>query len=124
MPFEPARLQNLMMDICVTWEMLLSQLHVQAVASSSQVPTLITFEGMQCSICAQPSPPAEISVILTWVFLAVSLSGSVKILAGLPLHLLFLVSQNYLSSTSCSTPSSLLLLMMPSGWSSSMLYSK
>lgn len=84
------------MDLCVAWEMLLSQLHIQEVASSSQVPTQVVFEGMQCSICAQPSPPPGISMILAGFFFScLSLSGSVKLLAGLPFNLLLLVSWNY-----------------------------
>lgn len=93
MSLETVRLQNLLMDLCVAWEMLLSQLHIQEVSSSSQVPTLVASEGTQCSICTQPSlQPPGISMTLTGLFLARSLSGSIKLLAGLPSHLLLLLS--------------------------------
>ena len=72
---ETLRLQNLLMDLCVAWEMLLSQLHIQEVSSSSQVSTPVASEGMQCSIRTQPSlQPPGISMTLAGLFLALSLS--------------------------------------------------
>lgn len=74
--------------------MLLSQLHIQEVSSSSQVPTLVASEGLQCNIRTQPSlQPPGISMTLTGLFVA--LSGSIKLLAGLPSHLLLLLSWKY-----------------------------
>lgn len=74
MPLQLVKPQNLMLNLCVAWGILWSELYVQAMTSSSEMPTLVSFEWMLCSTHSQPSWSPGVSMILTGLFLSLFLS--------------------------------------------------